>query len=52
MATFVLNEGLGDERKIEAKAFKEDGSFVVFTGNGGTQIFAYPTTRVFSIAAE
>jgi len=49
MTVFKVNEGLDDEREIEARAFRPQGSFTVFIGEGGEQLFAIPSKHIETI---
>lgn len=55
MATYRLNQGLSNERDIDADYFKEEGSMTIFRSKQparserSDQVFAIPTSRVESI---
>lgn len=49
MAKSKVNGGCDSEKAVEADAFREEGSLVVFHNEAGEQVFAMPTTRIHTI---
>ena len=49
MPTFRINGRLINESDIQADEFGEEGSFVMFRDEEGSQVFAMPTRSVLTI---
>ena len=50
MATYIINEGSSQgTRKVEAKTWAEESSFVVFYDDGQERVYAMPVAQVTSI---
>ena len=51
MPTYKINRGHINERVVQADMFDEQGSFVVFSDEEDSQVFAMPTRSVLTIEA-